>query len=354
MATVDPRFRPGPIALFGSGEKSPQGRKVFKQLFDRLSTSPRISVLETPAGFELNSAQVAGEIADFIEHHLQNYHPRTAVIPARKREGKFSTQKAEIVQPLLGSTVIFMGPGSPSYAIRQLENTLTWDYLRAAHRTGAALALASASSIALSSYALPVYEIYKVGEELHWLRGLDLLGPFGLQLVIIPHWNNQDGGDSLDTSRCYLGQARFTPLLEMLPTGQTVLGIDERTGLVLDLQKESCQVIGIGSVTVLKQHNRKNFSSGSTFPIHELGPFHLPSPDSFLGEDLWQQALLARKQEETARTQPPPEVIRLADERLKARVDRDWKKADRLRELIQNRGWTIQDTDQGYRLSPRQ
>jgi hypothetical protein len=67
------------------------------------------------------------------------------------------------------------------------------------------LAFASAASIAVGRYALPVYEIYKVGADLHWVDGLDLFRVFGWELAIVPHWNNREGGDDLDTSRCFMG-----------------------------------------------------------------------------------------------------------------------------------------------------
>ena len=55
-----------------------------------------------------------------------------------------------------------------------------------------------------------------MGEDPHWKTGLDLFAPFGLRLVFIPHWNNNDGGNELDTSRCFMGLARFERLLERL------------------------------------------------------------------------------------------------------------------------------------------
>lgn len=61
--------------LFGSGETSPGGRKVFDTVLRRLPAPPKLALLETPAGFELNSAQVIGRVADFLRR-LQNYHPR--------------------------------------------------------------------------------------------------------------------------------------------------------------------------------------------------------------------------------------------------------------------------------------
>ena len=122
--------------------------------------------------------------------------------------------------------------------------------LLARHRLGAALALASAATIAISTFALPVYEIYKVGDDLHWKPGLDFFGLYGLPLVFVPHWNNNDGGDELDTSRCFMGQERFEKLMEMLPPDLTVIGLDEKTGLVMDIHTGRAHVIGVGGCDV--------------------------------------------------------------------------------------------------------
>ena len=237
--------------LFGSGETSPSGRKVFDYILRRLPLEPRLALLETPAGFELNSPQVIGRVADLINHRLQNYRPQVDIVPARARGTPFSPDEPEVVAPLLQADVIFMGPGSPSYAVRQLNNSLAWHLLWARHRLGAAVALASAATVAISAQALPVYEIYKVGEDLHWKPGLDFFGPYGLPLVFIPHWNNNDGGEELDTSRCFMGQKRFARLMEMLPPEPTVVGLDEKTALVVEPEVGMCRVIGLGCVTLL-------------------------------------------------------------------------------------------------------
>lgn len=46
----------------------------------------------------------------------------------------------------------------------------------------------------------------------------------------------------------------------------------------------------------------------------------------------------------------PLEIKRLADLRQEARVAKNWKEADRLRQELANRGWTMQDGVDGYRL----
>ena len=88
----------GKIVLFGSGETSASGRKVFDFLFRSMSDDVRVAILETPAGFELNSEWVAGQVADFLTTRMKNYDPEIKVVPARKRGTHFSPDSPEIVQ----------------------------------------------------------------------------------------------------------------------------------------------------------------------------------------------------------------------------------------------------------------
>jgi cyanophycinase-like exopeptidase len=349
------REQPGLVVLFGSGETSASGRKIYGWLMRRLSSPIRVAVLETPAGFELNSAQVAGRVADFIRHRLQNYHPQVTVVPARKRGTAFSPDDAEITAPLLQANAIFMGPGSPTYAVRQLQHSLAWYRLVACHRMGAAVILASAATVAASAHTLPVYEIYKVGEDVHWRQGLDFFGPYGLSLVFIPHWNNAEGGAELDTSRCFIGQIRFEQLVAMLPSEITVVGIDEHTALVVDLEDRRCQVMGQGRVTLLREGQERCFSRRVTFAVTELGPFHMPEPRTGIPPEVWQKVQIIQAQVRAAAIpEPPTEVLTLVEKRESARARRDWAVADALREQITTLGWQVLDTPQGPRLEPEQ
>ena len=340
---------PGPIALFGSGETAPSGQKIFEFLFKKLPASPVVSILETPAGFELNSEKVAENVAEFIQDHLQNYKPRIKLIPARKKGTDFSPDNSVITLPILESDLIFIGPGSPTYAVRQLEKTLAWEYLVSRHRMGAALALSSATTIAISSSVLPVYEIYKVGQDIHWQPGLDLFSPFQLSLVFIPHWNNTDGGVDLDTSRCFMGQYRFEALLNLLPSNQVVIGIDEHTGLIIDFQDACTHVIGSGNVTILSEGSERIFPSGSTINLSELGNYKLPDPHIGISPDSWNTALKIQ-QEAIDRKIPPKELLGLAEKREQVRKEKDWEAADDLRLRIERKGWTIQDSADGFIL----
>lgn len=348
-------FNPGPIVLVGSGETGASMRAVYDWLFSRLERPIRLAILETPAGFELNSAWVAGQIADFMQKRLQNFQPEIAIIPARQRGTPTSPDNPELLTPLLTANVIMMGPGSPTYAARQLHNSLAWHTLIARHWLGAALIFASAATVAVSARALPVYEIYKVGEELHWKTGLNLFQPYNLALVFIPHWNNSDGGANLDTSRCYMGQARFEQLIELLPPAVTLVGIDEHTALVIDPAAQRGRVMGVGQVTLLRAGREDCFATGDSFSLTELGPFQLPAPQTDLPPDIWESVRTAQDQASQLAPQkamPPEAVLALVEQRAAARDRREWARADALRDEIEALGWRVLDSPEGPVLEP--
>jgi hypothetical protein len=345
--------QPGLIVLFGSGEIAPSGQKVHDWAMRQLDPPIRVAILETPAGFQPNSALVARKMAEFLEQHLQNYRPQVTVIPARKRGTPHSPDNPELLGPLLRANYVFWGPGSPTYAVRQLKDSLAWQMVVARHRLGAAMVLASAAAIASGSYTLPVYEIYKVGEDLHWVEGLDLFGAYGLSLVVVSHWDNKEGGADLDTRCGLMGRTRFQQLMTMLPDGMTILGIDEHTALTMDLAAEHCQVMGRSGVTLIRDGEEKQYRSGLGFAISELGSFQLPEPESGVPEDVWQQVLSAdRESRQDLHAEPSPEVLALVEEREAARTERDWSSSDELRERIAALGWQVRDTPSGPELVP--
>ena len=129
--------------------------------------------------------------------------------------------------------------------------------------------LASAAAIAVGRYALPVYEIYKVGEEPHWVEGLDLLAPYGLDLAILSHWNNAEGA-TFDTRYCFMGQPRFDVLEGLLPDSTAVLGIDEYTACVLDLGGNEGRVMGAGQVTIRRDGREEKVKAGASFSLDRL------------------------------------------------------------------------------------
>jgi hypothetical protein len=339
----------------------------------QLAPSPRCKLLETAAGFEPNSHRVIERVGEFLKKNLQNYQPQVEIIRARGRNLPESPDNPAITAGLLAADLIFMGPGSPTYAARQLRNSLAWHFTLARHALGAALVFASAGVIAAGSYALPVYEIYKAGEDLHWKDGLDLFGLYGLSLTIIPHWNNREGGAGLDTSRCFMGKERFTRLAALLPPGQTILGIDENTALMMDLKAGSGKVVGAGEVVWMhvghghagdeqveflavsgldeiirmRGGHVHRYQSGESFELAECCPMRMPVAGQGVPPEVWERALKAAEREEEA---PPEAVLELARERQKARLRKDWAEADALRKRIEEMGWKVEDGKAGVEL----
>ena len=340
----------GRIAFLGSGETSLAGGRIFENLARLIPSPLRIAILETPAGFELNASLVAGRVGEFLQTRLQNYKPRIDLIPARKQGTKFSPDNLEILKPLLQANMIFMGPGSPSYVARQLRGTLAWDILRARHRLGATLVFASAATISVGEWILPVYEIYKVGEDVHVKDGLRFFSDFGLHLCFIPHWNNTEGGADLDTSRCFMGMERFEQWRKLTPAQNIIVGLDEHSGIIMDCEKGSCDVHGLGSVSVLKSDNLEIYPTGARFSFSELGNYIPPEPiEKGIDPKVWE--MLLNSSNSHAKVEPPSdEVLSLLEQRRQARVNKNFAESDRLRNMIAALGWAVQDGREGQKL----
>ena len=305
--------------------------------------------METPAGFELNSAQVVGRVGEFMTSRLQNYKPIVDIVAARRKDSAFDPNNTEIIKPLLNANMIFMGPGSPTYAIRHLKDTLAWDVIRARHRLGAALIFASAATISVGAHALPVYEIYKVGQDMHMVDGLNLFADFGLHLSFVPHWNNAEGGVDLDTSRCFIGMDRFAEWCRLLPGENLTVGLDEHTGIILDFEKGSCEISGVSSISLVRdcEPEPKMHPAGTTFPLSELGELRRPDPiEHDIPAAVWEMVRNNQSVDES----PPEEVIALAEKRQSARLNKQWSESDQLRTQISALGWTVQDSKDGYKL----
>jgi cysteinyl-tRNA synthetase len=56
---------------------------------------------------------------------------------------------------------------------------------------------------------------------------------------------------------------------------------------------------------------------------------------------------------ETEQEKPPEEIARMAEERVHARLARDWQKSDELRDTLQAQGWEVRDTKDGQVVTRR-
>lgn len=265
MAEALPRI----LAIMGSGETSPTMVKTHRALLTRLGPPPVPAVvLDTPFGFQANADDLTARAVGYFRASIGQ---ELGVAELREAGGDALAYETMLGR-LRQARYVFSGPGSPSYALRQWKGSAVQATLAEKLRwggPGGCICFASAAALTLGVATVPVYEIYKAGEPLHWLEGLDLLAEAGLNAAVIPHFDNAEGGTH-DTRFCYLGEERLVRMEKELPEESFVLGVDEHTALVLDLDAGTATVTGLGSVTVRGRGTSSSIPSGSTVAIPEL------------------------------------------------------------------------------------
>jgi len=267
---------PGTVTLMGSGELTASMSKVHQSIIARIEGPVRAVFLDTPAGFELNSDNLTQRAVEYVKRYV-GVPCAVASFRSASQAGERETRDA--LRKLEQANYIFAGPGSPTYTVRNWRGTPVFDLMVRRLSEGAHIVLASAAAIAIGRYCLPVYEIYKVGEEPHWSDGLDLLSPYGLEPAIVTHWNNTEGG-TYDTRRCFMGESRFQVLESLLPESTVVLGVDEYTACVIDLAANECRVMASSGVTLRLNGEDTVFPSGSSFSLDLLKKRVAPKGES--------------------------------------------------------------------------
>jgi peptidase E len=256
----------GKIVLMGSGELTPTMVEVHKKMLAGFPDTPNAVFLDTPAGFQLNVEEISRKAVDYFRIHVQ--HP-LSIASYKSSENTTSFESETAFHLLRNANFVLIGPGSPTYAVRQFQETPIPEILKKMIQSGGCLIAASAAALTMGRYTLPVYEIYKVGQEVHWFDGLDLLSSFGFNLVVVPHWNNAEGGTH-DTRFCFMGEPRFQQLEALLPDDATILGIDEHTACIIDIETQRINIQGIGNITIRKMGREITLGKGDEIPIDVL------------------------------------------------------------------------------------
>jgi hypothetical protein len=132
-----------------------------------------------------------------------------------------------------------------------------------------ATVFASAAACTVGRLGIPVYELYKAGEPPYWNDGLDLLRPLGLDAIVVPHYDNAEGGTH-DTSCCYIGERRLRILEEQLEVSTWILGIDEHTAAVIDLDEQQLRVEGRGRVVLRAAGREQAVTAGESLSLSEV------------------------------------------------------------------------------------
>ena len=155
---------------------------------------------------------------------------------------KSSAESAEVAEALRRAKLIYLLGGFTHYLGQTLKGSSGWEAALEAHRNGAVIAGSSAGAMVMCQF---YYDpgAAKVVEGLNLVRNA----------LVLPHYNT-------------FGKGWAARLLSQLPD-VTLLGIDERTGMLDDGLGLEWLVLGQGSVTVYRQGQRETYQSGETFSL---------------------------------------------------------------------------------------
>lgn len=256
------------LVLMGSGETTPTMVTPHQRILADVGDGERL-ILDTPYGFQENADELSARTVEYFAH---NVGQQVDVVTLRDAADVGPVAAGVVAERVADAAWVFAGPGSPSYLARQWLATPLPDALRRRLADGArdgATVFASAAACTVGRLAIPVYELYKVGEAPHWRDGLDLMRTIGLDVVVVPHYDNAEGGTH-DTSCCYIGDRRLRILEAELPEGMWVLGIDEHTAAVIDLDRRVLRVEGRGRVVARVDGRTHELASGSEIALDAL------------------------------------------------------------------------------------
>jgi hypothetical protein len=267
------------LAIMGSGETAPTMVTTHRKLTSLLPQPVQAVVLDTPYGFQENAPELASKAQEYFRTSI-NVEIEIAGL-VRLHDTHIAADPVQIERGLrrvANADYIFAGPGSPTYALRQWSGSPVASIIMGKLQTGGIVTFASAAALTLGKATVPVYEVYKVGQDVERLDGLDILSSIGINAAVIPHYDNAEGGNH-DTRFCYLGQARLEMFETMLDNDTYVLGVDEHTGLIIDIDAQEATVVGNGGVTLRLRSQSFVYPTGSVLPFSLLqNPFQLLDP----------------------------------------------------------------------------
>ncbi len=252
------------------------------------------AMLDTPFGFQAN----AEDLTDKISEYFRDSVGVDISVASWRRRDEAATARERALALLGRASWAFAGPGSPSYALRQWAETPMPAALADIVRRGGSLVMGSAAAVTVGAVSLPVYEIYKVGDEARWLPGLDLLGSLaGVHAAVIPHYDNREGGRH-DTRFCYMGEQRLLELEAMLADDVGILGVDEHTAALIDIESGVVEVRGSGTLTLRHRDRESVIPSGEVTTLEAMAR-------ALRGEGLGPGARVAPTESPVAQAPPP-------------------------------------------------
>jgi len=236
----------GSLALVGSGEYLPAMAAFEKSLIDdgvKNNKKPVYVQIPTAAGRESDERlefwkQLGKTQADLLG-------VESIYLPIYTRDDAF---KAEHVEAISNSALMYMSGGDPHYLSEVLIDTPVWAAMQENWRTGASLAGCSAGAMVLSTH-IPNFRLLKKAPS----AGLNLLP----EIRVIPHFNKFFK---------WIPESAAKVLLHV-PDDSILIGVDELTAIVKRSGVEHWVVVGAAKVHVLKGLPDQQLSDGEVIHL---------------------------------------------------------------------------------------
>lgn len=155
---------------------------------------------------------------------------------------KIRANDKNIAQSLRNAKLIYLLGGFTHYLGQTLKDSLAWDGAMDAYRNGAVIAGSSAGAMVICAF----YYDPSAG-RVH--EGLNLVS----NSLVLPHHDT-------------FGKNWAPKLMKQIPD-VTLIGIDERTGLLNNGKNETWNIYGAGGVTLYRNDASETYSAGDTFSV---------------------------------------------------------------------------------------
>ena len=228
----------GPIALVGSGEYLPVMQEIETNLI--ANRNPKYVQIPTAAAPEGDAS--LNYWINLGKQQAQRMGVQATSVPIRNRQDADDEAFVKLIED---AGLIYLSGGNPNYLADNLRGTKTWNAIHSAWMDGAALAGCSAGAMAIADHILHIRSPWK-----QQTTGLGVLP----HIRVLPHFD-----------RMFARIPDFLQRFSNVPTGVTVVGIDENTAIVGG--DEEWEVQGQKSAWIIGQGQRIEYPAGSTLFI---------------------------------------------------------------------------------------
>jgi cyanophycinase-like exopeptidase len=229
------------FGFLGSGEFEPWSEAADRWLLARASGDGSVMILPTASAPE--GEEVFERWASMGLEHYDELGIPADVVPLKTRH---DAERPDLVRMLESASMAFFSGGNPAHLASVLIGSRFWAALLSEMDRGMAYAGCSGGVACLGELAIDSAVRDFDSADL-WKPGLRLFP----NVYFGPHW------DALD---------RYIPGLQAMfvsavPSGSTLVGIDERTAMVGDGTDWS--VMGAGTASVIQDDDRRTFAAGT-------------------------------------------------------------------------------------------